>query len=147
MIAIISLLLIVITVMAWAPGYGRGPHMSSGYIGIGIFWALVIIAVVFLVVCLSRRWRVRNKKEETLLDVLKQRYARGEIAKEEFYNRKQDLDKKQNLTEESLYDILGKRYARGEIAKDDSAAWCKSWRHNIMSIKPEKQQYNHGCGL
>jgi putative membrane protein len=119
MVAMITLALVATAAMAWGPGYGRGPRMSSGYVGIGIFWALGIIAVVFLVVCLSRRWWARNKKEETLLDVLKKEYARGKITKEEFNNKKQDLDKKQNLTEESLYDILDKRYARGEMTKDE----------------------------
>jgi putative membrane protein len=54
-----------------------------------IFWILVIVGVVFLV-----KWLVQQGKqslpgrEEDPLDILKRRYARGEINKEEFEQKK-----------------------------------------------------------
>jgi putative membrane protein len=49
----------------------------------------VIAGLVFAI-----RWLVSPKREagsDTALDILRQRYARGEIDKEEFLARKRDL--------------------------------------------------------
>ena len=46
------------------------------------FWALVIVGLIALV-----RWLVTQRREprtDTALEILRQRYARGEINKEEF---------------------------------------------------------------
>ncbi len=54
-----------------------------------LFWGLVIVAIV-----LGVRWLVtqgRETRSDTALDILRQRYARGEIDKEEFEARKRDL--------------------------------------------------------
>jgi len=54
-----------------------------------VFWALVITAVV-----LGVRWLLSQGKEsrsDTALEILRQRYARGEINKEEFEARRRDL--------------------------------------------------------
>jgi putative membrane protein len=55
-----------------------------------IFWGLVVVSLIFLI-----RWLVgmskTTKVEESALDVLKKRYARGEINKEEFEEKKKDL--------------------------------------------------------
>lgn len=54
-----------------------------------VFWALVITAVV-----LGVRWLLSQGKEsrsDTALEILPQRYARGEINKEEFEARRRDL--------------------------------------------------------
>jgi len=59
-----------------------------------IFWIAVIVGIVFLVKWLVQQGRTGGQtpqKEETALDVLKKRYARGEIDKEEFDQRKKDL--------------------------------------------------------
>jgi putative membrane protein len=82
-----------------APGgwrdYGMGPGMMWGGWGMGwifmiIFWGLVVVSLVFLI-----RWLVgmskTTKVEESALDILKKRYARGEINKEEFEQKKRDL--------------------------------------------------------
>jgi putative membrane protein len=63
---------------------------SGGGLFMILFWILVIIGVVFLI-----RLVVRGTKEgggsETALDILKKRYARGEISKEEFEEKKKDI--------------------------------------------------------
>lgn len=67
-------------------GYGM---MSGGYWIIAlIFWLLVLIGLVLLIKYL---WEGGAKKEESALELLKKRYARGEISKEEFEEKKKDL--------------------------------------------------------
>lgn len=55
-----------------------------------VFWGAVIVGVV-----LGIRWLVSQSKEsrpaDSALDILRQRYARGDINKEEFEARKRDL--------------------------------------------------------
>ena len=54
-----------------------------------IFWVLIIVGIV-----LGIRWLVTNGKRQqadSALEILRQRYARGEIQKEEFEAKKRDL--------------------------------------------------------
>ena len=77
-------------------GWGMHPMGWMGGIwGIGMmfimlfFWILVIAAVVFAV-----RWFMsqdRGGRSNSALEILRQRYARGEINKEEFEVKKRDL--------------------------------------------------------
>mgnify|MGYP006282050707 FL=1 len=65
--------------------------------GIGMGWGwiigLILLVLVIWLVVRSTTQTVdsENKTEETALDVLKKRYARGEISKEEFEEKKKDL--------------------------------------------------------
>lgn len=67
-----------------------------GSIGIGmlilglIFWILVIIGLVLLIKYL---WEGSGAKRqmESALEILKKRYASGEITKEEFEEKKKDI--------------------------------------------------------
>ncbi len=77
-------------------GWGWGMHPMWGVWGIGmmlmmfIFWGLVIVGIV-----LAIRWLVSqgqgSRPTDAALDILRQRYARGEINKEEFEAKKRDL--------------------------------------------------------
>ena len=82
---------------AWAQQrpYNWGMHYMWGPWGIGmmlmmlVFWGLVIVALV-----LGIRWLVtqgRESRSDSALDILRQRYARGEINKEEFEAKKREL--------------------------------------------------------
>jgi putative membrane protein len=60
-----------------------------------IFWGLIIVALIFAI-----RWfaaqtpggsLARRGEDESALEILKKRYARGEIDKEEFDAKKRDL--------------------------------------------------------
>jgi len=65
-----------------------------GWIFMIIFWALVIVGLIFLVKWLVSFSRSRGQYErgsDSALDILKQRYAKGEINKEEFDQKKKDL--------------------------------------------------------
>ncbi len=65
--------------------------MGFGYMGffVLIFWILLIVGLVLLIKYLWQGGSVKN--EESALEVLKKRYARGEISKEEFEEKKKDL--------------------------------------------------------
>ena len=72
-------------------GYGWG-WMGFGMIGITLFWVVLIVAIVLLVKMLwGSDSEPRRTQEKSPLDILKERYARGEIEKEEFEQKKRDL--------------------------------------------------------
>jgi putative membrane protein len=75
--------------MGW--GYGMG---WFGTILMVVFWIAVIVGIIFLIrwVVVSTHGSVhRGSSEDSPLDILKRRYARGEINKEEFEEKKKDL--------------------------------------------------------
>jgi putative membrane protein len=69
--------------MHWSGNYGFG--MGFGWIFMIIFWAIVL----FLVVALVKK--IGSGEKETAEDILKKRYAGGEISKEEFERLKKDI--------------------------------------------------------
>jgi len=76
--------------------FGEGGWMSGGWIGGGmwIFWILLIIVVVVLIRALTGRTAdAPVQRHETPLEILKTRYARGEINEEEFKHRRSELEK------------------------------------------------------
>ena len=86
--------------MMW--GY---PNMMGGFYGGGlgwigmvfgfIFFILVVIGIIFLIVWLVKRSNypgVENRAESKALEVLKERYAKGEITKDQFDNMKKDIN-------------------------------------------------------
>ena len=55
-----------------------------------LFWVLIIVAVV-----MGIRWLIGQGKEsrsDSALEILRQRYARGDINKDEFETRRRDLE-------------------------------------------------------
>ena len=68
----------------WVPGFG--------WIFMLLFWGLVILGIVAIV-----KWIVAGgvsgnaTKSKTALEILEERYARGEIDREEFEQKKRDL--------------------------------------------------------
>ncbi len=68
---------------------GWMPMMGAGLLFMALFWVLVISGVVYLV-----RWLMGQGiagRPESGLEVLKKRYARGEISKQEFEDMRRDL--------------------------------------------------------
>jgi len=55
-----------------------------------IFWVLVVIGIVFLIKFTVDRTSSRSQ-EPSAMEVLKRRYASGEISKEEYDEKKKDL--------------------------------------------------------
>lgn len=58
-----------------------------------LLWVITIVGIVFLVkwVLDQTTTRQRGTTEDSALDILKKRYARGEINKEEYEEKKRDL--------------------------------------------------------
>jgi putative membrane protein len=55
-----------------------------------IFWALIILGIVYLIKLIVGRGG-KKQHEESPLDILKRRYAKGEITREEFEKMENDL--------------------------------------------------------
>ena len=76
----------------------RGWDHVMGPLGYGgVFMWLILIILVGLIVyfLLEQRRKNENNVEstpETALDILKKRYAKGEISKDEFHRMKDDID-------------------------------------------------------
>ena len=82
-------------------GYGMGPGMMGWGYGMGWFWPIImivfwislIVGIIFLIrwVVLSTDRRHETKAGDSALEILRKRYAKGEINKEEFEEKKKDL--------------------------------------------------------
>ena len=82
-------------------GWGMGSGMMGGY-GMGwfggivmiVFWILILVGLVFLIKWLvqsTSRDKITGSSGDRSLEILKERYAKGEIDKQEFENKKKDL--------------------------------------------------------
>jgi len=95
-VAILVVLPIVFGAIYGQQGYGYGVMGGFGWgwfmpiIMIG-FWGLVIWGIVALVRGVSRGDAGSSTWEDSALEILKRRYARGEITKQEYEERKGDL--------------------------------------------------------
>jgi putative membrane protein len=56
-----------------------------------VVWILLLVGLFLLIRWLVLQGKSGREKEESPLEVLKKRYARGEIDKEEFEQKKKDL--------------------------------------------------------
>ena len=102
---IIGILIVVPLIGAFFPGWQTGgwgmmgPGMMGAYgfswfmpIGMIIFWGLVIWGVVTLVrYIISSGGNSTTPPSASAIEILKTRYARGELSKEEFEDKKRDL--------------------------------------------------------
>ncbi len=73
--------------MPWFWGMG----MVLGMAAVLLFWVLVLVGLVLLVRWLWMQAWPNTKAEDSALEILKRRYARGEITREEFEAIRRDL--------------------------------------------------------
>ncbi len=77
----------------WGWGY-RGGLPFAGWFGpvfMIALWALIAVGIVFFIRYMIRAGRSGRLGENDVLEILKRRYARGEITKEEFDQKRKDL--------------------------------------------------------
>ncbi|MCC7184340.1 MAG: SHOCT domain-containing protein [Rhodocyclaceae bacterium] len=74
-------------------GFGGG--MGFGGFGMIVFWGLLIAGVVMLVRWLGGFGTGAGPRggARTALDILRERYAKGEIDQQEFEQKRRDLEK------------------------------------------------------
>jgi putative membrane protein len=83
--------------------FGYSPGMMGGNFGFGmmsgfggifmiLFWIVIIGLGIWLIVSLVSRTNSPQPPTESALDILKKRYARGEITKEQFDEMRHDLN-------------------------------------------------------
>ncbi len=90
--------------MGYGPGYGMmGGWGYGGYGGYGfgvlhmVFWVVILIAVVVGIVWLVRSMTSAGAhdalpaRRSAGIDVLEERYARGEINRDEYLQKKRDI--------------------------------------------------------
>lgn len=67
--------------------------MGFGMVFMLLFWGLIILGITVLI-----RWLLtqsppnRQSRDKTPLEILQERYARGEIEREEYEQKKRDLN-------------------------------------------------------
>jgi putative membrane protein len=81
-----------LTMYGWAsPGTNAWPFLLVAIALKLAFWALIATALVFAI-----RWLRRQSPHgnvPTPLDILRARYARGELSRQEFESMRQDLER------------------------------------------------------
>lgn len=71
----------------WHYGWGWG-HMIFGLLMMILFWGGIILAIIYVIRSTRSGAGSRQPPEKSPLDILNERFARGEIDKEEFEEKK-----------------------------------------------------------
>ena len=79
----------------WGWGWGHGAYGFPFWLLAGGFrlvvLAAIVVGVVFVARSFTRQGGWRGHREESALDILQKRYARGEITREEYEEMKKNL--------------------------------------------------------
>lgn len=74
--------------MHW--NYDCGMEAGFGWLLKVIFWILIVLGVVYLIKFIVGGAK-RMEREDAPHDILKKRYAKGEVSKDEFEEKKKDI--------------------------------------------------------
>jgi putative membrane protein len=74
----------------WGGGWGWG--MGFGWIFMILFWALIILGIVALARWLFSTGTHGGSAGKRPLDILKERYARGEVTRDQYEQMRRDLE-------------------------------------------------------
>ena len=95
----ILIMILILAFFACAQGpnspMGNWGHMMGYGYGGGFMWLIVLVLVgagIYFLLQVSKSKGSDSPIIETPLDILKKRYAKGEIDKEEFDRKKKDLE-------------------------------------------------------
>lgn len=69
----------------------HGWGMGGGWMFMILFWGLIIAALVAAVAYLTKKTGSSGSSGESPMDILKKRFAKGEISREEYERMKKDI--------------------------------------------------------
>ncbi|MCL5278348.1 MAG: SHOCT domain-containing protein [Planctomycetes bacterium] len=72
-------------------GYGHMMNYWGAGVAMWLFFIVIVVVIVYFLVRASGASAATRTPTDTPLDILKKRYARGEITKEQFDEIKKDL--------------------------------------------------------
>lgn len=75
-------------------GYDHGVWMFGGWLGMLLIWLVPIILLLAAIKYLTTGSK-SGKHGKTSLEILEEAYARGEIGRDEFLQKRDDLKKQQ----------------------------------------------------
>jgi putative membrane protein len=95
-VVFVVLIVILPVLMMWGMWGGGFMHGMMGYGGYG-WWFMPLIPLAFLVLLVLGVYYLlkeytRPRHEERALEILKERYAKGEITREEYMKLKEELE-------------------------------------------------------
>jgi len=76
----------------WSNMMGGWGFNAFGWLPMLLFWVLLILGIIVLIRYLGASSNRSQTKDKTPLEILKERYAKGEIDKQEFEEKKKDLN-------------------------------------------------------
>ena len=89
----IIMMILIIPIVLNAHGnymYGGG-HMMGNWGGVHLFWWIVIPFILLFIILFIKAFTKSEKNNPAAFEILKIRYAKGEISKEELENMKKNL--------------------------------------------------------